>query len=177
VVPEAQLRATEAGLAPDGEGWFVVNAREARWWENELGGYCPFEGEPRFPELGINLNVLLPGKPMAMYHRENEQEDFLVLAGECTLVIEGAERPLRAWDFVHCPRDTAHVIVGAGDAQSLVLAVGSRSGGEGLVYPVDPVAQRLGAGVDEETSDPREAYSAAWKPREARYRDGWLPGA
>src|SRR5207244_8308337 len=132
VVPEASLRETDHGLVPDGEGWFVVNAGDARWFENELGGYCGFEGQPRFSQLGINLNVLPPGKPMAMYHREGEQEDFLVLAGECVLVIDDEERPLNAWDFVHCPAGTDHVIVGAGDRPCLVLAVGAEDRGDAL---------------------------------------------
>jgi uncharacterized cupin superfamily protein len=175
VVREASLRSTEHGLVPEGEGWFVVNAREARWWENELGGYCGFEGEPRFTQLGINLNVLPPGMPMAMYHREEEQEDFLVLAGEAVLVVEGEERPLRAWDFVHCPPGTDHVIVGAGDRPCLVLAVGARTDAGGLVYPVSEAAVRRGAGVERETSDPKEAYARFSRLRETRCRESWLP--
>jgi uncharacterized cupin superfamily protein len=176
MVREAALEHTEAGLVPAGEGWFVLNARDARWSENELGGYCSFEGNSRFAQLGVNLNVLRPGQPMAMYHRENEQEDFLVLSGECLLVVEDEQRPLRAWDFVHCPAGTDHVIVGAGDRPSLVLAVGARSGGGGLTYPESAVAQRLGVGVEHETSDPGEAYTRFSEPRQTRYRDGWLPG-
>src|SRR4029077_14968340 len=66
MVPEAML---ENGV-PQSTGWFVVNARDGRWLHNELGAYCGFEGkgEARFEQLGINLNVLPPGKPMAMYH-------------------------------------------------------------------------------------------------------------
>ena len=175
MVPEAALRSTDHGLFPDGDGWFVLNAHQARWFEDELGRYCGFEGKARFPQLGINLNVLSPGRPMAMYHRENEQEDFLVLAGECVLVIEGEERQLRAWDFVHCPAGTDHVIVGAGERPCLVLAVGSRAGGKGLVYPVSEEAQRYGAGVERETSAQAEAYARFSKPRETNCREGWLP--
>src|SRR5438132_4673763 len=94
--------------------WFVRNAREMRWLEDDLGAYCSFEEDERFPELGINLNVLQPGRPMCMYHRESHQEDVLVLRGECLLIVEGEEHPLRQWDLFHCPRDLAHVIVGAG---------------------------------------------------------------
>jgi quercetin dioxygenase-like cupin family protein len=32
---------------------------------------------------------------MAMYHRENGQEAFLVLAGSCVLIVEDEERPLK----------------------------------------------------------------------------------
>ena len=137
--------------------WFIVNVREARWVWNEMGGYCNFEdGDASFEQVGINLNVLPPGAPMAMYHEEPGQEDFLVLRGECLLIVEGQERPLGAWDFVHCPPQTKHVIVGAGDEPALVLAVGARKGQAS--YPVDEAAVRHGAGVETETSSPREAY-------------------
>jgi uncharacterized cupin superfamily protein len=177
-VGEARLVSSESGgLMPEEEGWFVLNARDARWLEGELGKYCPFEGkEARFAQLGINVNVLAPGEPMTMYHRENAEEDFLVVAGECVLVVEGEERPLRPWDLFHCPPGVAHAIVGAGEGSAVVVAVGARTGQEdgGLVYPADPVAQRYGAGVETETSSPQEAcarFSFDWRG----YEDGWLP--
>ena len=138
--------------------WFVVNARDARWVWNEMGGYCNFEdGDTRFEQVGINLNVLHPGVPMAMYHEEPGQEGFLVLKGEALLIVEGQERPLKAWDFVHCPPHTKHVILGAGAGPSLVLAVGARKGQ--ATYPVDETAVRHGAGVETETSSPKDAYA------------------
>ena len=130
MVTEAEIVETEHGLVPKGEGWFVLNAREAQWWERPgRGVLCEFEGAgfegaTDFLQLGINLSVLSPGEPMAMYHRENDQEDFLVLAGEALAIVEGEERPLRQWDFVHCPAGTNHVLVGAGDGPCVVLAVG-----------------------------------------------------
>src|SRR5207244_3036049 len=81
--PEALLEQTDAGLVPKGEGWFVVNAREARWREGDFGAYTRFEGDARFPQLGINLSVLQPGQASCYYHGEPDQEDFLVLSGEC----------------------------------------------------------------------------------------------
>ena len=124
---EARLQQTGDGVAPAGEGWFVLNAREARWIHAEgRGARLPFEGEKRFPQLGISLFVLEPGEPMGMYHWEADQEDFLVLAGEALLIVEGEERTLRAWDFVHCPPHTKHVLVGAGSAPCVVIAVGAR---------------------------------------------------
>ena len=124
----------------------------------------PFEGKRRFPQLGLNLNVLEPGQPMGMYHRERGQEDFLVLAGECLLIVEGEERLLKAWDFFHCPGGTDHMIVGAGDGPAVVLAVGARGGRTGLVYPADPTAAKHGAAVERETTSPAEAYAgfSAW---------------
>src|ERR671918_458727 len=125
MVPEAPLEQTEHGLVPLGEGWFVLNAREGR------SAICEFEGDQEgeldFHQLGINISVLEPGVSMGMYHWEADQEDFLVLAGEAVLIVEGEERPLRQWDFFHCPAGTKHIIVGAGDAPSLLLAVGARN--------------------------------------------------
>jgi uncharacterized cupin superfamily protein len=179
MVPEARLDSTEHGLVPDGDGWFVLNAREARWRHGEgRAAICEFEGETGFSQLGINLNVLAPGEPMAMYHWEADQEDFLVLDGEALLIVEGEERQLRRWDFVHCPAGTKHVIVGAGDGPCLVLAVGARirsTGPEWGGYSVDEAALRHGAGVEEESTDETQAY-ARFAPRTpTRYRGGWLP--
>ena len=182
---EAELVATEHGLVPRGEGWFVLNAREAPWHDRGGRGFlAEFEGfgiddALDFTQLGINLTVLGPGEPMAMYHRENDQEDFLVLAGEALLVIEGEERTLRPWDFVHCPAGTSHVLVGAGDGPRLVLAVGARdhsTGPDWGAYTVDAAAIRHGAGVERETSDPQEAYARFARRGLTSYREGWLPG-
>jgi len=182
VTSEARLRRTKNGLVADGTGWFVVNACAARWRDGgPLGVYCTFEGRQRFPQLGINLNVLAPGQPMAMYHRENAQEGFLVITGECLLIVEGEERRLVPWDFFHCPPGTEHVIVGGGNAPAVVLAVGGRGRGigGGVDYRVCEAAARYGASVARETSDAREAYAEATAglPRSKwiTYIDGWLP--
>ncbi len=174
MVPEAPLERSEGGLVPRGEGWFVLNAREACWLEGDFGAYTRFEGDSRFPRLGFNIGVLEPGQPACMYHREDEQEDFLVLSGECLLLIEGEERRLRAWDFVHCPPDTEHVFVGAGDGPCAILAVGTRSGG-GVVYPLSELARRHRAGVEAETDEPDRAYENARPDVDVGYREGWLP--
>jgi uncharacterized cupin superfamily protein len=175
-VPEIPLRETRYGLVADGDGWFVINATESRWRDaGRFGCYCDFEGKRRFRQLGINVSVLEPGQAIGLYHRERAQEDFLVLAGECVLLVEGEERPLRAWDFVHCPGGTNHMIVGAGAGPSVVLAVGTRGGRKGLVYPVDPLALAHGVGVERETTKPQEAYAAFPAFARCRYRPGWLP--
>jgi uncharacterized cupin superfamily protein len=173
VIPEAPLEHVGEGLSPKGDGWFVVNAREARWLEGDFGAYTRFEGDARFSGLGINIGVLEPGQPACMYHREDEQEDFLILSGECLLLIEGEERSLKAWDFVHCPPWTDHVFVGAGAGPCAILAVGTRRGGD-VVYPVSELAQRHGAGVDAETSDPKEAYAPFGSDVDVAFRDEWL---
>ena len=177
VVLEAPLERTEHGLEPRGEGWFVLNAREAKWLDGHFGAYTRFEGsEARFPKLGFNIGVLAPGQAACYYHGEDEQEDFLVLQGECVLLIEGQERPLRQWDFVHCPSWTEHVFVGAGDGPCALLAVGTRTDGD-VVYPQSDLALRHGAGVENTTREPREAYAELPPDAEVDYRPGWLPGA
>ncbi len=179
MVPEAPLEQIEGGLVPAGEGWFVLNAREARWRHRAgRGDQLRFAGDGDFPQIGISVVVLGPGEPIGMYHREADQEDFLVLSGEALLIIEGEERPLRQWDFVHCPAETAHMIVGAGDGPCAVLGVGAREhqNREGWgAYTVDEAALRHGAGVEEETTDPEQAYARFPEPEPTRYREGWLP--
>jgi uncharacterized cupin superfamily protein len=185
MVPEAPLEDTGDGLSPAGEGWFVLNAREARWRHREgrgdslpFTGFSDLEAETYFPQLGVNLVVLGPGEPIGMYHREADQEDFLVLAGEALLLVEGEERPLRQWDFVHCPPETNHMIVGAAGGPCVVLAIGARehmsTEGWGR-YTVDETALRHGVGVEEETGDPDDAYAGFPATESTRYRDGWLP--
>jgi uncharacterized cupin superfamily protein len=179
MVPEAPFESTEHGLVPKGDGWFVLNARQARWRSaHGRGAVCLFEGESEFSQLGINLFVLGPGDPMSMYHWEADQEDFLVLAGEALLIIEGEERPLRQWDLVHCPPETKHTIAGVGDAPCVVLAVGARersTGPDWGAYTVDEAALRHGAGVEQETTDELEAYAPVPHREYTRYRPGWLP--
>jgi uncharacterized cupin superfamily protein len=184
VVREGVLETTEAGLAPVGEGWFVLNAREARWRDRPgRGKSLPFTGwtddecEAYFPQLGVGLFVLGPGEPIGMYHWEADQEDFLVLSGEALLLVEGQERPLQQWDFVHCPPGTRHMILGAGDGPCVVLAVGAREHQTGAwgAYTVDELARRHGVGVVEETSDVDVAYARFAPPASTPYGEGWLP--
>ena len=189
---EAPLPQTEHGCYAGGAGWFVLNLKDVRWWRRGLGLEAGLSGDGDYPQLGLGVQVLEPGEPMAMYHWETDQEDFLVLAGEALVVIEGEERHLRAWDFVHCPPCTAHAIVGAGDGPCVVFAVGSRErhtyvdehgrrhGREdGGAYAVAEAAIRHGAGVAEETTDPNVAYARLRdrypEPQPQRY-GGWLPG-
>ena len=174
MVPEAPLEPTEGGLVPTGEGWFVLNALDALWKDGDFGAYTRFEGEPRFPQIGVNIGVLQPGQPACMYHGEGAQENFLVLSGSCLLLVEGEERVLRQWDFVHCPAWTEHVFVGAGDGPCAILAIGARPD-DGVVYPVAEVAQRHGAGVEQETREGAEAYASFRPDVPTGYREGWLP--
>lgn len=160
-MPEARLDDSGSGFAPRGEGWFVVNVRDAEWWTSEtFGSACRFEsGEFGFPHLGVNVRVLEPGKPNCLYHTDSQQEAFLVLSGECRLLVDGMERVLRAWDFFHCPAGTEHVFVGADDGPCVILMVGARSEDKQLLYPVSELAAGYGASAGEETSDPIQAYA------------------
>jgi uncharacterized cupin superfamily protein len=177
-VPEASLEPTDVGLVPRGEGWFVLNARDSRWDGGAVGAACVFEGETRFEQLGVRLFALEPGQPMSMYHAEAAQEDFLVIDGEALLIVEGQERPMSKWDFVHCPAAVAHAIIGAGDGLCRILAVGSRAHwgrDDWILYPVNEVAARHGASVEYETNDVDEAYARFPDARWLAYREGWLP--
>jgi uncharacterized cupin superfamily protein len=183
MVPESKLEKTEHGLVPRGEGWFVLNMHDAEWRHVDgRGAVCvvgdDFEGERQFEQLGVNPFVLRPGEAMSIYHWEADQEDFLVVSGEAILIIEGEERQLRAWDFVHCPPNTKHVIVGAGSGPCLVIAVGARersTGPDWIGFTVDEVAKRHGVSVEEDTTDPDVAYAPIPRREPTAYRDGWLP--
>jgi len=174
VSEEARLEEQEGGLVPVGPGWFVLNARDALWKTGDFGAYTRFEGESRFPHVGFNIGVLEPGQPACYYHGEDEQEDFLVLKGECLLIVEGEERPLKTWDFVHTPAWTEHVFVGAGDGPCTLLAVGSRLTDD-VVYPDSEVARRHGAGVQTETRSPKEAYADIGPDTPVKPAADWLP--
>ena len=173
---EARLEETDGGLAPATEGWFVVNVRDGRWMTNDvLGDAFIVEGDDvSFPQVGYTIGVLQPGQSGGRYHRESAQEDFLVLAGECLLLIEEEERPLKAWDFVHCPPDTNHSFVGAGDGPCVIFMTGARLEDKGIVYPRSELAIRHGAGVEADTSSPAEAYAPfpKWKDGRPKSWDG-----
>jgi uncharacterized cupin superfamily protein len=178
-VREATLQEVDSGLAPVTDGWFVVNVRDAAWLTNEaFGARCVFEGDrpvfrkrpdlaiQKFAELGLTLQVLEPGQPSSLYHAESAQEAFLVLVGECLLLVEGEERRLRAWDFVHCPAGTEHVFVGAGSEPCVIFMAGRRLPGRTVFYPDSEPARSHGAGAHSATSSPVEAYAPFphWQP-------------
>jgi uncharacterized cupin superfamily protein len=165
-VEEARLEDSGSGLAPTSAGWFVVNVRDAMWLTSEGGEKRPSGAETafetpwnEFDQVGIRIHVLQPGEANGLYHRENQQEDFLVLHGECVLLVEGEERRLGRWDFFHCPAETEHIFVGAGDGPCAILMVGARRQPWQVVYPVHEVAQKHGASAESETPDPDVAYA------------------
>ena len=124
-----------------------------------LAPTAPSRASGRFPQLGININVLEPGETLALYHREKAQEGFLVLSGSCTLIVEGEERALRAWDYFHCPGGTAHVIVAAVDQGAVVVAVGARGRGVGGGLDIRCATRPLGT----------EQVSSTRRPIRARH--------
>jgi len=180
MVEEARLEETPSGLAPASDGWFVVNVRDAAWIDRPgFATSCRFEDtESPFGDLGINIRVLPPGKSNGLYHTDSCQEDFLVLAGECLLLVEGQERGLRPWDFVHCPPNTAHIFVNKSRDPCAILMVGARKADRKIHYPISDVAARHAASVETETDSPAEAY-ASYPPVKPGRPEGWdsLPWA
>ena len=173
---EASVADTPYGRYVTSEGWFVLNLGEALAVRNEEkgGASYPIESqEHQFAGFGVHLRVLRPGDPNAMYHSEGVQEGFLVLAGECTLVVEDEERRLRQWDYFHCPPDTRHVLVGAGAGPCSILMIGARPD-DPILYPVSELAARYGASVETETAIPDEAY-ADWPGDYEPLRLPWPP--
>lgn len=159
---ETPFQQWPTGLVPERPGWFVVNVRDAAWAEHATQGHvCLFENlrGAAMPELGIRVRVLQPGQMLSYYHEENSQEGFLILAGECVLIVNGEERHLRAWDFFHSPAGTEHAIVATGDGPAVLFAVGARHDPEVFRYPVSELAARYNASVATETTDPDEAYA------------------
>jgi uncharacterized cupin superfamily protein len=174
VTEEAQIDQTEEGAVVASRGWYVLNLGEVAWKKHDVAGrWTVLEPEEaRFEHYGINVHVLEPGEPNARYHSETSQEDFLVLSGECLLLVEGEERRLKAWDFFHCAPGTHHIFVGAGAGPCAILMVGARIEGEELHYPRSEQAARYGASAPTDTTDPREAYSD-WGPNFERVRQAW----
>jgi uncharacterized cupin superfamily protein len=173
---EARMERTDHGITAATEGWFAVNVRDAAWVTNDkFGAACVFEGDVvSFSQIGYTLAVLEPGQANGLYHREEDQEDFLVLSGECVAIIEGEERRLRAWDFVHCPAGTEHIFVGAGDGPCVIFMTGARAHRGNAIYTRSEAALRYGAGVEAATSVSREAYApfSKWRPGPPASFDG-----
>lgn len=175
---EARLGETPYGRDVESEGWFVLNLGDALAVRNEEkgGATLPLEGrDVPVTDFGVNVHVLWPGEPNGLYHSESVREAFLVLSGECLLIVEEEERPLRQWDFFHCPAGTRHIFVGAGEGPCSILMIGARPEVEALHYPVSEAAARHGASAVEETSDPDEAY-ADWPGEFAPTRLRWPVG-
>jgi uncharacterized cupin superfamily protein len=172
---EAKIEETENGRVPADDGWFILNVADMAWETVPGSGtWCAFES-PAAPSktLGIGVHLLPAGETPGFYHAESDQEGFLVLSGECIAIVEGQERRMRQWDYLHSPPGTAHITIGAGDEPCAILMVGTRSPDQTTQYLVDPVAARHGAAVAEATDSPREAY--AGRPPFGPARAPWPP--
>jgi uncharacterized cupin superfamily protein len=158
---EAKIDDTETGKQPADEGWWILNLEEIGWKTVPGGGtWCGFESpNARSELLGIGVHILWPGEAPGMYHAESNQEGFLVLSGECVAIVEGEERRMRAWDYLHCPPGTPHITVGAGDGPCAILMVGTRAPDRKIEYLVEPAAAKYGFSVKQATEEPREAYA------------------
>ncbi len=172
---EAEMEQTQAGLRPAGDGWYVLNVADAFAIADDRGHSFRLHRKGETAGYGMNITVLEPGQASSLYHAESNQEDFLVLLGECIALIEGEERLLRQWDFFHAAPWTEHTFVGAGDGPCAVLMVGQNAPDEKVVYPVDETAAEHGAGAVRETWDPAEAYPEAGWERPEPARRPWPP--
>jgi uncharacterized cupin superfamily protein len=157
---EAKLLETETGRVPEGEGWFVLNLRDAGWKTLPGGGtWVSFEADGVPNQIGVGAHMLPPGESTGFYHREGNQEGFLVLQGECVVIVEGEERVLHQWDFFHCPAETRHIMIGGGAEEPCVLFMfGNRLPDAATHYEVEPAAAKYGASVAEATDSALEAY-------------------
>jgi uncharacterized cupin superfamily protein len=156
---EAKLVETEVGRVPEGEGWFVVNLRDAAWQTTEGGGtWVAFEAAGVPNQIGVGAHVLPPGETTGFYHREGNQEGFLVLSGECLVVVEGEERVLRQWDYFHCPPETGHIMIGGSEQPCVLFMFGNRLAHARTHYPVEPAAAKHGASVAAPADTSFDAY-------------------
>jgi len=172
VTEEARIEQTDEGAVVASPGWFVLNLADTVWQRHERAGtWTDFEGGD-FEQFGIGVHVLEPGQPNARYHSEAFQEDFLVLAGECILIVEGEERRLKQWDFFHASPGTHHIRVGAGHGPCAILMAGARGEGNEIHYPRSELAARYDASSPEDTNDSRVAYSD-WGRKFERVRSAW----
>jgi uncharacterized cupin superfamily protein len=158
--------------------WYVRNLRDAKWWDYGPAGFATMLIDDDDPQVGVNLFVLGPGQPMAMYHWEADQEGFLVLSGEALLIVEDKERRLRQWDYFHCPPTVPHTIVGAGNGPAAILAIGAR--GESLgedwgAYPYSAVAMGHDASAEKDTTEQEVAYVRFPRRVDGEFREDGLP--
>jgi uncharacterized cupin superfamily protein len=170
------------GGVPTTDGWFVLNVRDARWSRRPgmghscaLTGRDEYEAETFFPMLGMSVKVVPEGEPSTTYHWETEQEDFLVLAGEGLAIVEGQERAVKQWDFVHCPPGARHAFVGG---PLVLLCASSRQfqkDGPWGYYCADDVAAKYNASSPEDTQHGSIAY-ARFPPSRLEPYPGGLPG-
>jgi len=171
-VHEADIEETPEGRVARDGGWFILNIGEMAWKTvRGFGTWCSFDSrtkDPDEPGIGVHVHVLMPGEANGYYHAEEAQEGFLVLSGECIAVVEGQERLMRQWDYLHSPPGTAHITAGAGAAPCAILMFGSPDSNRRVEWIANEVAAKHGASVARTTADAREAYADI--PRTAAVR-------
>jgi hypothetical protein len=156
MVPESQLEKTEHGLVSKGEGWFVLNKRDAVWRHVDGRGasasLAPISKASGNSSSSASIRSCSgSGRTDGHVPLEGRSGGLPRGVGEAVLIIEGEERQLRAWDFVHCPPNTKRVIGGAGSGPCFVIAVGAREHDSlcvtGVVYVIKSIRIRARGGI------------------------------
>jgi uncharacterized cupin superfamily protein len=176
-IPEDPMADGQYGRRAAADGWFILNLADSHGMGNDrMGTFSAFESpdHPQ-PHFGIGVHILWPGQPDGLYHEEDNQEFFLVLSGECIVLVEEQERPMRQWDCFYSPPNTRHILVGAGDGPCALLMAGARRPDARIHYPLSELAARYGASAVEPTDSAREAYPAAGFPRPVDRPFPWPP--
>src|SRR3954463_8609476 len=159
---EAEIQQTPEGQVPVDGGWFILNLGEMAWETVPgFGIWCDFDGpehESSTLRVGVHVHVLKPGEANGYYHAEAAQEGFLVLSGECIAIVEGQERRMRRWDYLHSPPGTAHITVGAGAQPCAILMFGSPDPSRKVEWIADEVAAKHGVGVAHTPSGSPDLY-------------------
>ena len=149
---EAHIEKTPEGQVPVGDGWFIRNLGELAW--ETVPGF----GVWRELGVGLHVHVLQPGEAGGYYHAEDAAEGFVVLSGECVAIVEGEERRMRRWDYLHSPPRAEHITVGAGEEPCAILMFGSPDPSRKVEWIANETAARYGASVAKTTGRDAEAY-------------------
>jgi uncharacterized cupin superfamily protein len=174
LAPDGRIARFTDHVPHGGPASFVRNLADAPWLSGPHGTWTPIValGE-RFGQVGVNVARLAPGQPASLYHREGDQEGFLVLEGDCVVVADEQEHRLTRWDYFHFAPGTDHVLIGAGERGCLALLLGARADG-GVFYPVSEAAGRHGASAAEATASPKAAYAEIEGDRPVPFDPAWL---
>ena len=87
--------------------------------------------------LGINLIVLQPGQAGRIHRHERQEEVYLVLEGELSLLLEGEERVVPANGLARVAPDIRRQLVNRRPRRLVLLALGGaveHEGRDGVAY-------------------------------------------
>jgi mannose-6-phosphate isomerase-like protein (cupin superfamily) len=87
--------------------------------------------------LGLNLIRLAPGQRGRIHRHERQEEVYVVLAGELTLLLEGEPRTIARWEAVRVAPDVRRQLANRGREPLLLLALGGaerHAGRDGLAF-------------------------------------------